>query len=169
MKKLIILKSLIDFIWIVTCIPLIGVLIFLLVYMFIELDTIDILFFENISFKESPNGVKQLFGAIYILLAFGVIYCFFLFRKTLRYFQKVKPFHDTVINNFHIIGFSLTIIGIIGIILLFCSRIYFKNEFKTSFGVTPQLTLACLGLFFMVLSEIFKIAKLAKEENDLTI
>ena len=29
--------------------------------------------------------------------------------------------------------------------------------------------LICLGLFFMVLSEVFKVAKRAKEENNLTI
>ena len=43
------------------------------------------------------------------------------------------------------------------------------GEFKINLGLTPYLILICLGLFFMVLSEVFKVAKHAKEENELTV
>jgi hypothetical protein len=91
------------------------------------------------------------------------------FRKTLRYFQKVKPFHDEVIANFYKIGYLLTGIGLGSSVLFFLMRILFENKFKIHLGLSPYLMLVCLGLFFMVLSEVFKVAKHAKEENELTV
>ncbi|WP_299520791.1 DUF2975 domain-containing protein [Winogradskyella sp.] len=169
MRKLIILKSLVDFIWIVSCIPLIGLSLFFLVYMFINPNSIDLVFEGITKDSETPNYTKQLFGIVYIGIGLISIYCLFIFRKTLRYFQQVKPFHTNVINNFYKIGYLLIIVGTAGTVVTFISRLLFKEEFKISFGLTPHFILICLGLFFMVLSEVFKVAKYAKEENDLTI
>ncbi|WP_414692206.1 DUF2975 domain-containing protein [Olleya sp. UBA1516] len=36
-------------------------------------------------------------------------------------------------------------------------------------GFSSFLIMLCFGLFFMVLSEVFKVAKYTKQENDLTI
>jgi hypothetical protein len=102
------------------------------------------------------------------LILFG-IYFIYIFIKTLRYFQQVKPFHIDVINNFNKIGRLFSVIGIAGSLLFFVARLILKNEFKIHFGLSPYLLLICLGLFFMILSEVFKVAKHAKEENELTI
>lgn len=169
MRKLIILKSLVDFIWIVSCIPLVGLLLFFSVYMFINTDSLDLVF-DDVTFdSESPTYAKQAIGMVYICIALISIYCLFIFRKTLRYFQQVKPFHLDVISNFYKIGYLLIGVGAVGSILTFLVRLYFKGEFKIDLGLTPNLILICIGLFFMVLSEVFKVAKHAKEENDLTI
>ena len=87
----------------------------------------------------------------------------------MRYFQKVKPFHLDVIQNFYKIGYLLIAVGFVGSMLTFVSRLVVKGEFKINLGLTPYLILICLGLFFMVLSEVFKVAKHAKEENELTV
>ena len=46
---------------------------------------------------------------------------------------------------------------------------YYQQKVSLELGLNQHIIIICLGLFFMVLSEIFKIAKNAKQENDLTI
>lgn len=169
MRKLIILKSLIDFIWFVTCIPVILILLFFAVYMFVNPESLNLIFETDDNLVESSPIVVQTFGLLFIALGFCTIYCVYLFRKTLRYFQKVKPFHDEVIANFYKIGYLLTGIGIGSSVLFFVIRLWFENMFKIHLGLSPYLMLVCLGLFFMVLGEVFKVAKHAKEENELTV
>lgn len=169
MRKLIILKSLIDFIWFVTCIPMVLILLFFAVYMFVNPESLSLIFETNDNLAELPPIVIQIFGLLFIALGFCTIYCVYVFRKTLRYFQKVKPFHDAVIANFYKIGNLLTGIGIGSSVLFFLMRVVFENKFKIHLGLSPYLILICLGLFFMVLSEVFKVAKHAKEENELTV
>ena len=169
MKKLSILKSLVDFIWIVTCLPLIPILLFFSVFIFVNPESLNVIFEMNDDIVTASPPIFQVFGLLFAAMLFLGIYCFYLFRKTLRYFQRIKPFHEKVIENFHKIGRLLSIIGISGSILFFVARVILKNEIKINLGISPYLTTLCLGLFFMVLSEIFKIAKQAKEENELTV
>ncbi|WP_458628031.1 DUF2975 domain-containing protein [Winogradskyella sp. PC D3.3] len=169
MRKLIILKSLIDFVWIVTCIPALLILSFLAVYMFIEPQSLDIILDADKSIIKTFSISAQLFGLVFIALGFVTIYCVYLFRKTLRYFQRVKPFHMDVIVNFYRIGYLLTGVGIASSVLFFLAQLVFTSQLKINLGLSPYIMLICLGLFFMVLSEVFKVAKKAKEENNLTI
>jgi hypothetical protein len=169
MRKLIILKSLIDFIWIIICIPSLLLLVFCAIYICIEPESLNLVFDIDIDIQNTSAIAVQIFGLLFIVLAFGTIYCVYLFRKTLRYFQKVKPFHSDVINNFYRLGYLLSGIGLLSSILLFVAHLFFKSEFKINLGLSPYIMLICLGLFFMVLSEVFKVAKRAKEENELTI
>ncbi|GGW55847.1 hypothetical protein DFQ11_101540 [Winogradskyella epiphytica] len=169
MRKLVVLKSVVDFIWIVTCIPAIPLLLFFTVFIFINPDALDILFDIDYSILKTPIITVQVFALLSVILAFISIYCFYLFRKTLRYFQKVKPFHDQVIQNFYKIGYLLSGVGVTASVLFVVAQLLFKGQFKIHLGITPSLMLICLGLFFMVLSEVFKVAKNAKQENDLTI
>ena len=167
MRKLVILKSLVNFIWIVTCIPLMPVMLFFCVFMFVNPEGVDI-FLDKTALGSSQLSI-QIFMLISVALIFVGIYCFYLFRKTLRYFQKVKPFHKDVISNFYKIGYLLSAIGLLGTVLVFVGRLVLKSELKINFGISPYLVTICLGLFFMVLSEVFKVAKQAKEENELTV
>ena len=169
MRKLIILKSLVDFVWIVTCIPMLLLMAFFTVYMFIDPNALDIVFDEMTFSNTAPNYAKQIFGLLYIIMVSLLIYCLFIFRKTLRYFQKIKPFHIDVIRNFYKIGYLLSGIGVFGSLLFFIARLVSQGQFKINLGLSPFILLVCLGLFFMILSEVFKVAKQAKEENELTV
>ncbi|MGJ8549032.1 DUF2975 domain-containing protein [Winogradskyella wichelsiae] len=169
MRKLIILKSLIDFVWIVTCIPAILICLFLMVYMFVDPEFLNLFVDVDDSIFETSTLPIQMFGLVFMVLALATIYCVYLFRKTLRYFQKVKPFHMDVIVNFYKIGYLLTSVGIASSVLVFVGQLVFKSQLKINLGLSPYVMLICLGLFFMVLSEVFKVAKYAKEENDLTV
>ena len=169
MKKLVILKSLIDFIWIVTCIPSIFLLLFVSVFVFID-PTISglVLNMEESEVLNSSVSVIISMLVLVVVLLIG-IYCFYLFRKTLRYFQQRKPFHDYVISTYRKMGNLLVITGIVATILFFVIKLIFESIFEIHLGLTPYVFIVCLGLFFMVLSEVFLIAKVAKEENNLTI
>lgn len=169
MRKLVILKSLVDFVWILTCIPLIPMVLFFVVMAFMDADIIRVLPVlgpEDGEITGWPVKITILIGALVI---FVNIYCVYLFRKTLRYFQKVKPFHNEVITNFGIIGKFLCYSGLVSLVLAIVLAVYFKSEIKINLGFSPYLFITALGLFFMVLSEVFKVAKHAKEENELTV
>lgn len=169
MRKLTILKSLIDFVWIVTCIPAILLLLFFTVYMFIEPEVLKMVFETEDILLQTSTATVQVLGLLYIIVCFVSIYCVYLFRKTISYFQKVQPFHTYVIDNYYKIGYLLIGIGISFSVLYFLAQLFLTKEFKIHIGWSPYLMLICLGLFFMVLSEVFKVAKHSKEENNLTI
>lgn len=169
MKKLVVLKSLVDYTWLISCIPLLIALPVIVIWMFIDSKLIEKL---NLVTEESTS-TELIYAMFYVILIsiliYVGIYCFYLFRKTLRYFQKSKPFHSDVIRNFNKIGKLLNVIGIGGCLGIFFGQFFLKNVLSISFGISPYVMIICLGLFFMILSELFKVAKVAKEENELTI
>jgi hypothetical protein len=169
MRKLVILKSLIDFIWILTCIPLIPMVLFFVIMAFMGSEMITIIPGFKLNdgrLIDWPVKISMLVAAIVIYIN---IYCVYLFRKSLKYFQRVKPFHQEVIRYYAIIGKLLCYSGLVSLILAIIFRVYFKSEIKIDLGFSPYLLITALGLFFMVLSEVFKVAKHAKEENELTV
>ena len=74
-----------------------------------------------------------------------------------------------VITSLKKTGNLLIVSGLISLLVSIIGEMYFKESVSISFGLDQNLITICLGLFFLVLSEIFKIAKSAKQENDLTI
>ena len=168
MKKLNILKTLVDILWLISCIPLIPLTLFFGVYMFFDEDVLKLFNVLDEDIIITPWYLKTLVLLIIVLVLIS-IYSFFLFRKTLRYFQQHRPFDNFVIETYNKIGNLLMISGISGSVLNFGFHLSFKNSVKLNFGISPYIFVICLGLFFMVLSETFKVAKKAKEENELTI
>ncbi len=169
MKKLSILKSLVDFIWIVTCIPSVAVILFASIYMFVDASILGFVF--NLEDNEIEDfGLSiQLSTLLLFVVIFVIVYCFYLFRKTLQCFQRRKPFDSFIIDTYNKIGNMLVFSGIGATVLFFSFRLIFESKFEIHLGFSPYLFIVCLGLFFMVLSEVFKVAKVAKEENELTI
>lgn len=168
MKKHNILKAIVDLVWIFTMPIILFIILFIpLLFIYDDLGSID-LEVINIALFSADTFGKFLISIV--LLTYGLlIYCLFLFRKLLRYFINRKVFDEYVIKTFHKIGILLVISGVITLVISFVSRLHFQQEFKIEIGMNEHLVVLCLGLFFMVLSEIFRIAKTAKEENDLTI
>lgn len=116
-------------------------------------------------------------GAETIVLLFAVAagfgfftYALYLFKKVLALFEKKKIFHDDVIKNLNQIGKAI-IIGyfIVTVAYIFHQLLTAKPLELSTNGITETLLALGLGLFFMVLSEVFLIAKGLKEENDLTV
>lgn len=168
MKKLNILKTLVDILWIVSGIPLVPLTLFFAVYMFFDDEILKLFNVIDDGVIITPWSLKILVLLVIALVLISV-YSFYLFRKTLRYFLRRNPFDDFVISTYNKIGNLLMISGIAGSILSFGFHLFFKSSLALNFGFSPYIFVICLGLFFMVLSETFKVAKTAKEENELTI
>lgn len=167
MRKLNFLKAIIDFTWIMSMITVPVVIFF-----------VGILFYTNESFgmpihingnkisvvETKDKIIVVLLLCSYLLLLYGL----FLFKKVLFAFQRRIVFHEENCLNFNKIGKTLIIAALISGIPIFINTIY-EKEIKLELGLNGFILMIALGLFFMILSELFQIAKKQKEENELTI
>ena len=166
MKKLNILKTIVDLSWI-----------FLTPFILITLLAIPyILFVDNSNYYDihiSGFSIKSIDFPTKILIVTEMlsylilIYCVYIFGKILEYFQRHKIFDEFVLKNFNKMGVLLVVCSFIMGISSILYEIFYSENVTLTFGFTPFLL--CMGMFFMVLSEIFKISKNMKEENELTI
>jgi hypothetical protein len=167
MKKINILKWIIDLLWIFSM-PVVLIIIGIsFATFFVDLNDLSIAI-NALDFNANSTFSKILFvisSLNYLLL----IVALYFFRKVLTNFLRVRVFEEVVISSFKKIGNLLTLSGFISLILSIIGKIYFEQKVSLEFGLNQHLVIICLGLFFLVLSEIFKIAKNAKQENDLTI
>jgi hypothetical protein len=67
------------------------------------------------------------------------------------------------------IGFWLVVAAFLDGVPSLIYKVLYQKKIGFEIGLSPFLIMLCFGLFFMVLSEVFKIAKHTKEESDLTI
>lgn len=167
MRKLNILKTIIDFVWIMSFITIPALVTFFF-YVLISDESLGIPITLNgveVEVIDLPTKILLFFIIIAALL---ILYCLFLFRKILKAFQKTKIFDLEVIKNLNTIGMLLLISALFSGVPAFLVKLL-KKEASFEMGLNPFVMLFCLGLFFMVLSEVFTIAKKQKEENELTI
>ncbi|GAB7255572.1 DUF2975 domain-containing protein [Polaribacter sp. OB-PA-B3] len=167
MKKLNVLKAIVDLLWIFSM-PIVIIIIGIsIAVFFVDLGDLNIKM-NSINFTNDTLLSKILLSvsALNYLLIITALY---FFRKVLHLFIRVKIFEETVIIYFKKTGNLLAISGIISLLISFTSKIYFDHKVSLEFGLNQHLVIICLGLFFLTLSEIFKIAKNTKLENDLTI
>jgi hypothetical protein len=167
MKKLQILKAIIDFLWIISMPAILMIIGLVIVLFFSDLGDLN-LKINSVNFNSNDIVSKTLL-AISALNYLLIITALYFFRKALHMFLRVKIFDDIVIKSFHKIGNLLAISGIISLTIALFQRTYFEQKVSLELGLNQHVIIICLGLFFMVLSEIFKIAKNTKQENDLTI
>jgi hypothetical protein len=167
MKKINILKAIVDLLWIFSM-PVVLIIIGVsFTTFFVDLSDLNIEL-NTINMNQNDLFSKILFvvsSLNYLLL----IVALYFFRKVLTNFVSVRVFEEAVISSFKKTGNLLTFSGFISLIISIIGKIYFEQKVSLEFGLNQHLVLICLGLFFLVLSEIFKIAKNAKQENDLTI
>ena len=167
MKKINILKAIVDLLWIFSM-PVVLIIIGVsFTTFFVDLSDLNIEL-NTINMNQNDLFSKILFvvsSLNYLLL----IVALYFFRKVLTNFVSVRVFEEVVISSFKKIGNLLTFSGFISLIISIIGKIYFEQKVSLEFGLNQHLVLICLGLFFLVLSEIFKIAKNVKQENELTI
>jgi len=168
MRKLIILKSIVDLVWILS-LPIIPLILIFIPYSFFTSDFNYFPFAINgIEIETFDLGTKIIL-AVMLLSYLLLIYCVYLFRKILGCFIRVKIFDEMVVNNFKKIGNLLVLSSILIGVPSFLYKIYYMQKISLQLGFSQFFLLLCLGFFFMILSEIFKISKKMKEENELTI
>lgn len=169
MKNLGILKSLIDILYFIT----------LLITVFLFIAVCNTAFFGGMLPGMSINGVKMgnpswLSNVMMVFVLISCMlfsYAVYLLRQTIEYFMKREFFIPKVIVNFRKIGLFIILSPVISAAAVFLYSIFEndKMELTFGFGFDSLLVSLIVGLFFMVLSEVFKIAKNLKEENELTV
>ncbi len=100
------------------------------------------------------------------------VYAIFLLRKILISFQKHQIFVDSVIRNFFRIGYLIIGYGLMSTVPPFIYNIAEQSKIGIEMNGSgfDSLTLTIsLGLLFIVIGEIFKHAKMLREESDLIV
>lgn len=170
MKKLQILKALVDLFWLFSIIAIISLTLFI-PFMFFSKDLIDIPLKINGEIILIDSFNTKFILAVIIISYFVFVYGIFQFRKVLILFQKRIIFSDEVIMRLDKVGKSFLLSSVVSSAALLTYNVTHKSDMSIEFGggFSSFLFTASLGLFFMVLSEVFKISKIMKEETDLTV
>ena len=166
MKKLNFLKGIVDFVWITMLITIPFLLFFVGMVLFSN-EPLDIPIEINGTTLEVVDFKSKLIFVFLVLSASLIVYGLFLFRKLLSLFQLLIIFDEKVVKLLKRLGFIIALSALLGGIPNFVSELL-ENTISLSLGLNPFVLLFSLGLFFLVLSEVFTIAKNLKEENDLT-
>ena len=168
MRKLTILKTIVDLFWILSLITT-PILLFFIAFILTNSSKDGIpIRIQGILYDEHNLSTKVLL-IVTVISYIIIIYTIYQFKKVLREFQKTKIFSEIVFIGFNKMGISLIIGAILTGISSLLYPIFSKSKLELSFDLSPFILMLCFGLFFLVLSEIFKIAKHTKEENELTI
>ena len=170
MRKLNILKTVLDIFWVFSIIGVIGTIIFIAFYLFDSDMNIPLKI--NGQLIDSQTLFSKIIVMVSIFSALMFLYSVYLLRKVITMFQKMEIFNDEVVRLSNLIGKLIILSSIISSVSLYIyNRIEDKNvDLTLDFGASNTLIISIiLGLFFMVISEIFKIAKNMKEESELTI
>jgi len=125
-----------------------------------------------ISFATGTIDLSNSFGKIALAINvfnYGLLmYALYYFRKLLGCFVKRMIFEEEICFLLDKIGSLVIMASIVQLFSDFITKLS-KDEIGIELGYGPFLYLLALGLFFKVLSEVFKIGKTMKEENELTI
>jgi hypothetical protein len=161
MKYINILQKLIGIVYFFLFLELVKSLIFL----------VRILFDYNVKLPVSINEIELTFingytKIAFVLLFIGLlffIYSIYLLRKIIAFFLKNDLFNNEVIISFNKTGKCLlasSLLKVVSLGLFFASN---QIQINQNVKLDTHFPLICLALFFIVLSEAFKIAKKAKE------
>jgi hypothetical protein len=168
MKKLAILKTLATLLFVFALIGLFFGVPFILVVAVMP-GSVP---FEINGAPANTTNVETILMMVALVIGLGFFtYALYLFRKVLTLFEKKKIFHDDVIKNFDqigkaiIIGYFVMAVPYMLYVLLTENRV----DISVEFGLNESILVLGAGLFFIVLSEVFLVAKNIKEENDLTV
>ena len=129
----------------------------------------------TIVFSDKNKLPMYLFLTSILIFYASYVYSLFLFKKNIDSFIKLQLFTNQVIRNFKVMG----IIYLAGYLISVMSKSilpFYFNDLKGYIGVDYNensltnlfnflLNGLIIGLFFLVLSKVFQIAKIQKEEN----
>lgn len=170
MRKIYILRAILELSLYFLIIGGIGLLIFIPLIL-INSDW-DIPLIINGVVNTSFDSVYSKIGLIVSVLSYFLfVFAIYLLKKTVTLFIKGKIFDNKVISNLNNIGKIFVIVSLIFNTVEFAFKINTtkKAEIMINSGFDSFLFTIAIGLFFIILSEVFKIAKNLKDENELTI
>jgi len=166
MRRLPILKTLVTILFIMSLI---------MMFFLVPCMLLAIVMPESIPFEINGVPAKDLtielhiLGFIMLIGFTAFIYALYLFKQTLTLFEKRKIFDAAVIKNLDQTGKAIIAGYLICAVPMFLYNMT-TDEIKIDLNISfESVFILGLGLFFIVLSEIFLMAKTMKEENDLTV
>lgn len=166
MSKLPLLKSFASILFALSMIVLFFAVPFIILWLFMP---------ERVPFKLDGEPMTTVTAELVIVLISLVIglgffaYALYLFKTNLGLFEKKKIFDATVIKNFAQMGKAILLGYLFCAVSVTLYKILAKNATEIDFEfIIDSLFIVGLGLFFIVLSEVFQMAKNIKEENNLT-
>lgn len=170
MKKLHLLKTFIDIFWFFSIIAIVGITI-VTPFMLFSSEPFDLpvkVNGERITVIDIPSKILVVFLSV---ASYFFVYGIHLLRKLLDLFSKRQIFEELSITLLNKIGKCFVLASFITSIPAFFYNVIFKNNISVDFGggFESFFFTASLGLFFMVLSEVFRMGKTIKEENELTV
>ena len=167
MRKLIFLKTIVDYLWIMSIIAFPLLIVFIGFVLFSN-EPIDIPI--NISgIKINADTSLGKIGLVLSMVNFGIIlFALYNFKSLLKNFRKKIIFEENTYQLLDKIGNLVMLSASIYLISDLLGS-FSKSKIGINLGFGPFLYLMALGLFFKVLSEVFIIGKRIKEDNELTI
>jgi hypothetical protein len=167
MRKLVFLKTIVDYVWIMSVIAFPLLIVFICFVLFSN-EPIDIPI--NISginiYTTTPFGK---IGLVLSMVNFGIIlFALYNFKSLLNNFRKKLIFEENTYQLLDKIG-NLVMLSASIYLISDLLGAFSKSTISVNLGFGPFLYIMSLGLFFKVLSEVFIIGKRIKEENELTI
>lgn len=170
MRKIYILRAILEF---MLYFLLLGGVALLIITPFILTDSDwDIPIKINGVVNSSFDSVYSKIGLIVSVLSYFLfVYAIYLLKKTVTLFIKGKIFDNKVISNLSSIGKIFIIVTLIINTVEFIFKVTTtqKATLMINSGFDSFLFVISIGLFFIIISEVFKIAKNMKDENELTI
>ena len=168
MKKLNLLKTIVDLFWINLVFAYSIFIVLILIFLFTNSNDFDFLInIDGLKFEKIEIQEKILI-AILTITSGVLLFSFYLFKKLIKNFTKRLIFTDENIGILNKIGRFLFFCAFFYSVPILIYRLYYK-QINFNIGISSFVLLLVLGLFFMVLSELFKISKFQKQENDLTV
>lgn len=170
MRKIYILRAILEF---MLYFLLVGGVALLIITPFILTDSDwDIPIKINGVVSSSFDSVYSKIGLVVSVLSYFLfVYAIYLLKKTVNLFIKGKVFDNQVISNLSSIGKIFIIVTLIINTVEFIFKVTTtqKATLMINSGFDSFLFVISIGLFFIIISEVFKIAKNMKDENELTI
>lgn len=160
MRKIFIFKTILDLMFIMSIFGILGFPFRFFLEEGVKINGYDI---ET----QTVAGKTILFFSFIAYL--GFVYVLYLFKKTGYLLLRKKIFDLQIIANLNKVGWLLLLITTLLEVPIFFYNVTFKQNIEYNFRFNTPFFSIAIGLFFMIISEILKIAKRMKEENDLTI
>jgi len=167
MRKLVFLKTIVDYVWIMSIFAFPLLMVFIGFALFSN-EPIDIPI--NISgIKINADTSLGKIGLVLGMVNFGIVlYALYNFKSLLNNFSKKIIFEENSYQLLDKIG-NLVILSASLYLISDLLGAFSKSTIGINLGFGPFLYLMSLGLFFKVLSEVFIIGKRIKEDNELTV
>jgi hypothetical protein len=170
MRKLNLIKSLLDYLLIMSYIAMPAGFVLLILQLINPSEDYSIAFNDNYYLIPEDSSLNIFVFATKMVAIAVLTYCLFHFRKLIISLQKRDFFGEKVYNNLRITGLTFILFTIFDHVPAFGLQIFgWIKIINHSIIPSTFVIQIIIGLFLISISEIIQISGEIKEENDLTV